>query len=72
MTDLEKLVEKMYPGLKRSGLCSAHRNDGHYDCGICYPNWKALTEHHSILHGETYEKLKVALAEIEQLKNAQS
>jgi hypothetical protein len=44
--DYEVLAKRNYPDLKASGICSAHRDDGHYECQRCYPSWPALLDAH--------------------------
>lgn len=54
---LRILALKAYPELKRSGLCSRHRDDGHYECHTCYPDLNALLDEHMQVFNELYDQL---------------
>ncbi len=55
--DIKILAERAYPGLKQSGCCSAHPKDGHYECKVCYPDYRALLKAHVKVSSELYGKL---------------
>lgn len=61
-----KLASRAYPGLKYSGFCSRHRDNGHYECSICYPNWQALIKEHMAV-GDRF----LARAESAEARNAE-
>lgn len=55
---LRTLAERSYPGLRRSGLCSAHRDDGHYACTVCYPDYHALLTAHLEVSNKLHADLR--------------
>ena len=57
MKIIEVLAKRAYPGLHSQGCCSRHRNDGHYDCKTCYPDWKVLMREHQEVFNKLYDDL---------------
>ena len=55
--DVAILAERIYPGLKNSGICSRHRDDGHFECVTCYPNWRRLVSDHMEALDKLYDEL---------------
>lgn len=55
--DYEKLAKRAYPGLKHSGACSRHRDDGHFECTICYPDLNALIDEHMAVFNKVYDQI---------------
>ncbi len=51
------LALRNYPNLENSGFCSIHRDSGHYNCSICYPNWIRLIDEHCKVSDELYNEL---------------
>lgn len=54
---LSVLAHRAYPGLVRSGFCSAHRESGHYACTTCYPDLNALLRAHTVVSNRLYDDL---------------
>lgn len=57
LAGLRTLALRAYPELKSSRICSRHRDQGHYECTICYPDWHALLSEHMRVSGELYDQL---------------
>ncbi len=55
--DIKILAGRAYPGLKRSGFCSFHREDGYYDCQTCYPDYHKLLEQQVKVSQQLYDEL---------------
>jgi hypothetical protein len=60
--ELQLLAERCYPDLKKSGICSHHQHDGHFDCTVCYPDWPGLCRGHVEVNHRLVEE-RDALAE---------
>lgn len=54
---LEVLALRAYPGLKYSGFCSQHRDTGHFECQICYPDLNRLLAKHIEVFNWLYDEL---------------
>lgn len=54
---LKLLANRAYPGLRHSGLCSRHRESGHYDCRTCYIDPNALLKEHMKVSGALYDQI---------------
>jgi len=54
---LEILAKRAYPELKKSGMCSRHRENGHFECEICYPVWDELLKAHMEVSHRLYDEL---------------
>jgi len=54
---MEQLARRAYPGLRKSGICSRHSEDGHYECRVCYTDWHSLLDEHMKVTNELYEQL---------------
>jgi hypothetical protein len=52
---LRVLAERAYPGLKESGICSAHCRDCPASCERCYPDPNALLAEHQRVEDQFYE-----------------
>jgi hypothetical protein len=60
MNEIERLkilALRTYPDLKRTGLCSWHRDDGNYDCQMCYPSYPALLDAHMAVSNKLYDDI---------------
>lgn len=57
VSSFEVLARRAYPGLKHSGACSAHREDGHFGCEVCYPDANALLDAHVAAADNLYDEL---------------
>jgi len=57
LAGLRLLAIRAYPELKHCGACSRHRDDGHYECRICYPDWHALLGEHMRVSNELYDQI---------------
>lgn len=57
LCELVALATRAYPDLKHSGMCSAHRDSGHYSCLRCYPDLNALLRAHMEVSNELYASL---------------
>ncbi len=51
------LAQRAYPGLKHSGICSRHQDDGCFECPICYPDLNALLDAHMEVSNKLYDEL---------------
>ena len=54
---VELLARRAYPGFKRSGYCSRHRDDGHFECVTCYPDLNELLDAHMEVSSKLYTEL---------------
>jgi hypothetical protein len=61
VAELETLAGRTYPGLKASGYCSAHFDDGHFECETCYADLNKSIEFRQHIFEKLYgELLEVA------------
>lgn len=51
------LALRAYPSLKKSGVCSAHRENHQFSCTTCYPDPNALLAAHIKVSDELYQNL---------------
>ena len=57
LAGVELLARRAYPDLKHSGFCSRHRDDGHFECGICYPDLNGLLDAHMEVSNKLYDQI---------------
>lgn len=59
LTRMTELAKRCYPGLKASGLCSAHRSDSQATwCPQCYPDLRAIIRSVSELRQAAEQELE--------------